>query len=260
MSSDPPGPAPTSTPLDERRRAGLHALYAYAATAALVAALVRIRWDIPLVGNLGSALVAVTFLYAPVAVAALRREDLVDYGFTLDRPGRGIRWGLTYVAIIAPIFALGYLAFYEVVCSPHWKELRELAPMQSCKAYLGLAHVHAPALTWKLAEFVAVQIVVVALPEELFFRGCLHELLERRFPPTRRILGGGVGVALLLSSAAFALVHLPKDGDPRALATFFPGMVFGWMRSSTRSIVGPVIAHASSNILVQILDLMVLSR
>jgi len=42
----------------------------------------------------------------------------------------------------------------------------------------------------------------------------------------------------------------PKDGDPRALATFFPGLLFGWMRSSTKSILAGTLTHASSNILV----------
>ena len=78
---------------------------------------------------------------------------------------------------------------------------------------------------------------MVALPEELFFRGFLLGLLEQRFPPKRRILGGGVGLALVISAATFALIHLPKDGDPRALATFFPGLLFGWMRSATGSIL-----------------------
>ena len=50
--------------------------------------------------------------------------------------------------------------------------------------------------SWKL--------VVVALPEELFFRGFLLGLLEKRFPPRRRLLGGGIGLALVLSSLAFA--------------------------------------------------------
>ena len=103
-----------------------------------------------------------------------------------------------------------------------------------------------------------VQLVVVALPEELFFRGFLLELLERKWPPKRRILGGGVGVALVVSAAAFALVHLPKDGDPRALATFFPGLLFGWMRSATGSILASTVTHGCSNILIRLLDLTVL--
>jgi membrane protease YdiL (CAAX protease family) len=240
------------------REAGRHALYAYVAVAILVAAMVRIDVDLPAVGHLGSALVAVTLLYAPVVVAWRRHEDLIDYGFRADPVARGVRYGVAYVLLVFPIFALGYFAFYEVVCGS--RDLRELAPPGVCKAYRGLAQLHAPRVDLELLQFVLVQAVVVALPEELFFRGCVHELLERRFPPTRRWLGGGVGLALILSSLAFALIHLPKDGDPRALATFFPGMVFGWMRSATGSILAPVIAHASSNVFVRLLDLMVLQR
>jgi uncharacterized protein len=241
-------------------RPGLHALIAYAVTAALVASLVRIDVDVAYVGHLGSALVAVTFLYAPVVVAWFRKEDLYDYGFRADPVGRGLAYGFGYVAVVFPIFVIGYFGFYELLCSPAGRELRELTPPGACKAYLGVKGMHLPELTWALAKFCAVQVVVVALPEELFFRGCLLELLERRFPPKRRWLGGGIGLALVLSSLAFAVIHLPKDGDPRALATFFPGMVFGWMRSATRSILGPVVAHASSNILIRVLDSMVLSR
>jgi hypothetical protein len=239
--------------------AGRHALYAYLVAAALVASLVRIDVDVPLVGHLGSALVAITLLYAPVVVAWRRKEDLFDYGFHPEPIKRGLAFGFGYVALIFPLFAFGYLAFYELACSPSapaW--LHQLAPIGACKSFHGLAGLHAPAITMDLAQFVAVQLVVVALPEELFFRGCLHGLLEKRFPPKRKLLGGGIGLALVLSSLMFALIHLPKNGDPRALATFFPGLVFGWMRSSTGSILGPVVAHASSNVLVRVLDLMVL--
>jgi len=241
-------------------RPGLHALVLYAVTAALVASLVRIDVTIAYIGHLGSALVAVTFLYAPVVVSWIRKEDLYDYGFRAEPIDRGLFYGFGYALVVFPIFALGYFAFYEVLCSPAGHALRDLTPHGACNAYRGLQDLHLPALGAKLWKFCAVQLIVVALPEELFFRGCLLELLERRFPPKRRWLGGGVGLALVLSSLAFAVIHLPKDGDPRALATFFPGMVFGWMRSATRSILGPVVAHASSNILIRMLDSMVLSR
>jgi membrane protease YdiL (CAAX protease family) len=167
-----------------------------------------------------------------------------------------LRLGLGAPLVIFPLFVGVYFLFYDVVCGSQL--LGDLAPRGACRGYDGLSSLQLPALGWDFAQFAVVQLVVVALPEELFFRGCLHELLERRFPPTRRILGGGVGLALLLSSLAFALIHLPKDGDPRALATFFPGMLFGWMRSATRSILAPTLTHAASNVLVRFLDLMVL--
>ena len=237
--------------------AGRDAAVAFAAVLVLVTALVRIDVDVPLVGHLGSALVAVTLLYAPVVVAWKRDEDLLDYGFHVDPLGRGLLTWIAFVAIVAPPFVLGYPRVYDLLCHSTWLREHRWVPPE-CAAFQG--HAGPLRLTWDLAEFCAVQLIVVALPEELFFRGMLLELLERRFPPRIRIAGGGVGLALVLSSAAFALIHLPRAGDPWALATFFPGMVFGWMRSSSRSILAPTLAHASSNILAHVLDAIYLVR
>ena len=243
-------------PRSDPHTAARDALIAFAVVAVLVTALVRIDVTLPAVGHLGSALVAVLFLYVPVLVAWRRREDLDDYGFHAAPVRRGVLLAAAVIALIFPVFAAGYLAFYEIACAGSW--LEHLVPRNMCGRYGGLAGIHAPALSWALLEFCAVQLVVVALPEELFFRGFLLGLLERRFPPRRRVLGGGIGLALVLSALAFAVIHLPKDGDPRALATFFPGLLFGWMRSATGSILAPTLVHAGSNILIRLLDLTVL--
>ncbi|MEO7095972.1 MAG: type II CAAX endopeptidase family protein [Polyangiales bacterium] len=243
-------------PVRDARVAGRDAMIAWAVVAVMVTGLVRINITLPAIGHLGSALVAVLFLYVPVYVAWRRKEDLVDYGFHARPVKRGIVTAAVAICAIFPIFALGYFAFYEIACNSEL--LSNLVPHGMCARYGGLAGLHAPTLTAKLAEFCAVQLVVVALPEELFFRGFLLGLLETRFPPKRRILGGGVGLALVISAGMFALIHLPKDGDPRALATFFPGLLFGWMRSSTGSIMASTLTHAGSNILIRFLDLMVL--
>jgi len=241
-------------PID--RRAGHDALVTYVIVAVLVAGLVRIDITLPAIGHLGSALVSVLFLYAPMLVLARRKEDLIDYGFRAEPIQRGLLTAALAIAIIFPIFAGGYFGFYEIAC--HSSLLAHLVPRGMCAHYGGLAGLHAPALTWSFGEFCLVQLLVVALPEELFFRGFLLGLLEKRFPPKRRLWGGGVGLALVLSSAAFALVHVPKDGDPRVLATFFPGLMFGWMRSRTQSILASTITHGASNILIRFLDLMVM--
>ena len=245
-------PGPRSDP----RTSGRDAIVAWLVVAVLVTGLVRIDVTLPAIGHLGSALVAVLFLYVPVYVAWRRKEDLVDYAFHASPVKQGLITAVAAVGVIFPIFTLGYFAFYEIACNG--SVLAHLVPRNMCSRYGGLAGLHLPELTWKLAEFCAVQLVVVALPEELFFRGFLLGLLEHRFPPKRRILGGGVGLALVLSALAFALIHLPKDGDPRALATFFPGLLFGWMRSATGSILASTLTHAASNILIRFLDLMVL--
>lgn len=237
-------------------KAGRDALITYAIVAALVTGLVRINVTLPWVGHLGSALVSVLFLYSPMIALARRGEDLIDYGFKADPIKKGLLTAAVAILVIFPVFALGYFAFYEVAC--HSSLLAHLVPRNMCAHYGGLAGLHAPAMTPSLGEFVLVQMLVVALPEELFFRGFLLGLLEKRFPPKHRFLGGGIGVALLLSSLAFALIHIPKDGDPRVLATFFPGLLFGWMRSATGSILASTLAHGSSNILIRLLDLSVM--
>lgn len=238
------------------RTAGRDALLTYALVAIAVAALVRIDITLPAVGHLGSALVSVLFLYVPMFVLGRRNEDLIDYGFRAEPVKRGLVTAATAIAIIFPIFVVGYFVFYEVACRSQL--LAHLVPRGMCAQYGGLRHLHAPELTWSLLEFCLVQLLVVALPEELFFRGFLLGLLEKRFPPKRRFLGGGVGWALVLSSLAFAIIHIPKDGDPRVLATFFPGLLFGWMRSATGSILAPTITHGASNILIRLLDLSVM--
>lgn len=254
--------APSSDPA---ARAGRDAAIAWLVVAGLVAGLVRIDITLPAIGHLGSALVAVLFLYAPVYVAWRRHEDLDDYGFRTAPLGRGLATFAIATAIIFPVFVVGYFAFYELACTS--PTLAHLVPRGMCARYGGLAALHWPPTSWLAPapdlvqplslEWCAVQLVVVALPEELFFRGFLLRLLEQRFPPKRRLLGGGVGLALVLSALAFALIHFPKAADPRALATFAPGLLFGWMRSATGSILASTMTHASANILIHALELAV---
>ena len=242
--------------MDHAREPLRVALIAYAIAAVAVAGLVRLDFEVQLIGHVGSAMVAVTLLYSPVAVAWWRKDELADYGFRAEPLTRGVIFAVVSLAVVVPLFLAAYLSFYELVCDVD--SLSKLAPPGMCTNFGGWDRLSAPVIDLDLGEFALVQLIVVALPEELFFRGCLLHLLEKAIPPKRRILGGGIGWALIISAAMFALIHLPKDGDPRALATFFPGLWFGWMRSATGSILAPTIAHASSNVLVRVIDQMVL--
>jgi membrane protease YdiL (CAAX protease family) len=247
---------------DPRRRAGRDALVAWLLVAVLAAVLVRIPLTLPLVGHLGSALISVMFLYTPIVFAHRRREDLDDYGFRMAPVARGLRYAGLGMAVIFPLFVCGFVAFYEVACESSL--LAHVVPPGTCLGFHGVTGIHLPNLVWSpmpeasFTKFCAMQWIVVALPEELFFRGFLLQLLEQRFPPKRRFLGGGIGWALVLSAAAFAIVHVPRQGDPRQLAVFFPGLLFGWMRSATGSIFASTVTHGASNILIRLLELSVL--
>ncbi len=100
---------------------------------------------------------------------------------------------------------------------------------------------------WWLWLF-AIQALMVALPEEWFYRGYLQHRLELG-RPKRRILGAELGTGWLLSSALFALGHLVLDPRPVRLLVFFPSLLFGWIRARTDSVVPGALFHAACNVL-----------
>ncbi len=229
------------------------ALLAFAASTTLVALLGLVARGVGFVSaNLG-AFVAIVFLYLTVFIAGRRGEDLVDYGFHTSPRLRSLVIAFTYIAVVFPIFMVGFVIFYDLACA-QGSSLAVLAPQGLCLGYDGWGGAHLPSLGLATLEMAFVQVVVVALPEELFFRGLIHELCERALPPKRRILGGGLGWALVISSALFALGHLAVTFDARRLSVFFPGLAFGWMRSATGSILAGTIAHAASNLFIHILQ------
>ncbi len=216
----------------------------------VVLGLVARSWSL-LFANL-AALVAIVFIYVPVVYSRKRGEDLVDYGFHFAPIRRGVLYFLGGTIVILPLFTAGFIFFYDLVCSASAPTaITSLAPPGFCKVWRGWGGANAPLIDFDLAKFFFTQIIVVALPEELFFRGFVHKLLEQKWKPKRRFLGGGLGVALIVSSALFAVVHMMVLVDPRRLAVFFPGLVFGWMRSATGSIFAGVMFHALCNTFIK---------
>jgi membrane protease YdiL (CAAX protease family) len=86
-------------------------------------------------------------------------------------------------------------------------------------------------------------VVLAPLAEEVIFRGVLLPGLARQMHP---------GTALWISAALFALFHVPSHG----LGAVFPGLlgvVFGWARLRTGSLLAPIMLHAANNLLVTVL-------
>ncbi len=105
-----------------------------------------------------------------------------------------------------------------------------------------------------LASFALSQIVVVGLPEEAFFRGYVQARLEALWPPSRSLLGAKISPPALLAQAAlFALVHLAVEPRLDKLATFFPGLLFGWLRARRGGVGASIALHALSNVLASLL-------
>ena len=105
----------------------------------------------------------------------------------------------------------------------------------------------APGLSWLLSWLFS-QLLVVALPEEMFFRGYVLGRLRACFPPTRRLLGVPFGRAHVLSAALFALIHLVLVPAPQRLLVFFPALLFAWLAERARGVFAPAMHHALANV------------
>lgn len=98
------------------------------------------------------------------------------------------------------------------------------------------------------------QLLDVALPEEVFFRGYLQTRLNHAFGRPLTAFGARWGLGLPLAAILFALCHL-VFGDVTQLKVFFFGVFAGWLRERTDSVVAPILYHAAGNILLEIMAL-----
>lgn len=105
----------------------------------------------------------------------------------------------------------------------------------------------APGFFW-LLPWLFSQLLVVALPEEIFFRGYVLGRLRTSFPARRRILGVPFGWAHVFSAALFALIHLVLVPAPQRLLVFFPGLLFAWLAERSRGVFAPAAHHALANV------------
>jgi uncharacterized protein len=185
--------------------------------------------------------VALTFFGATyVLVVRLSPELIANHGLALGGlfepeplslkrmlgdTARALGWALACAALCFPTFVIGYQLWWRPTHPFH--------------------------LTWpdNLFDEVATQIVAIALPEEMFYRGYLQSALQRRWPAQRLWFGGSLGLAVLVSSAIFALGHLVTIPHPARLSVFFPSLLFGWLRSRTHGVGAGVLFHAACNLL-----------
>ena len=228
-------------------------LIAFAAATAAIAALALVGTVVPLVRDNLHGLIALVF-YATPAIAAKRAGREMDYreaGLRGDPVRTNLALVAIAVAITVPAFVGGFFIYSGQGCAhPASGPARLMGGL--CGRWLGFGGGHLR-LPPQFAVLALSQLVVVAVPEELFFRGYLLERLEQVWPPTRRLLGAPVGAALVVSSALFALGHMIVIPNPQRLAVFFPALLFGWMRSRTGSIAPGAVYHALCNVLADVL-------
>ena len=170
-----------------------------------------------LLGRLDGTVVASLLLIIPLGLSSYRQEPLSWLGLTAPGALRGVAVATLLGIALFPLYAWAY--------GELWAPLPGDLP--AAGAILGI---------------LAVEVIAIALPEELFFRGYLQGELSQRLPPTS---------AIVVTAVLFSVSHLAVHISLFRLLTFFPGLVFGWLRHRYGSIAGAVWFHALCNTLAQ---------
>lgn len=225
-----------------RERPIRDSLLAFVTVTAAVSLLYRLR-GVPVIERNLAVIAAVLFLYLPAFVLWRRGRDLEAYGLRAAPLSRGLLAYAAALLLILPGFALGYWLYVTRYCpllAGYLAKLLGAAAMWHCPPRT-LA-----ALRWPPDLLMAAlsQLLVVALPEEFFFRGFVQGRLGEALSPLR---------ALVLTAVLFALGHYLVTFDPAALAVFFPGLLFGLLRQLTGSVLAGTLFHATCNLFMETL-------
>jgi membrane protease YdiL (CAAX protease family) len=169
------------------------------------------------------------WLVVPLVVITLAGRPYDEYGLTFRNRGSLLFHAIVSLAVFVPYVFGHYLWEY-------WNDGRafdfRLPP--------------------GLAREIVTQTLIVALPEEFFFRGYLQTQLDKVFDRPHTLLRARVGLGLPIAAAIFAICHVPFGG-PMRMIVFFPGLLYGWLRARTDTIVVPTLYHAASNVLMRVM-------
>jgi uncharacterized protein len=189
--------------------------------------------------------IALLFLGTAALYVWRKNDDVVTaHGLTLSglvtghtplwsavkRAAQALGWALGIAVILFVPFTIGFPLYWKL-------------PL----------HFSFAGLDKSLWSFALGQVFVVALPEEVFYRGYLQSTLDKAFTSRVRIFGAELSPAVLITSACFALGHFATIPDIGRLAVFFPSLVFGWLRARTKDVTAGIFFHALCNIYAEAL-------
>lgn len=168
---------------------------------------------------------ACLFLYVPLAVLHTGKRKPQDFGITLSGFWTSLRMTSVFSVLFLPPFFLLY-SLYRTV----W--------------FHGSLHLTIPP-DWTL--LLAYHLLCVALPEEVFYRGYMQSRLNMALPGRIRLFSASVGFGWFYTAFLFAFGHFLITHHVERWATLLPGLLFGWLRERTGSIVAPTLFHAICN-------------
>jgi membrane protease YdiL (CAAX protease family) len=162
---------------------------------------------------------------AGLALGGLVIPGRLDVREMLRAAGRALAWALGLTAAVAVPFFFLWRAWWH----PSLTYSLTIRPAELANEALG-------------------QLLVIALPEEAFYRGYLQSRLDDVWEPRWNVLGARVGPGLIAAAAIFAAGHLATVQIATRLAVFVPALFFGWLRARTGGIGAAVCFHAICNV------------
>ena len=99
---------------------------------------------------------------------------------------------------------------------------------------------------------ILVQVLLVALPEEFFYRGYLQGRLNKVYRRRYTLGPFHTSVPILITSVLFALGHFVIGFEVQRLAVFFPSLAFGWLRDRSGGLGASIVFHAACNLMVEL--------
>ncbi len=186
---------------------------------------------VPFIGRHQFTIAAAAQLYVPVFLIGRRGITKRSLGLTLSKWKEDLLLVFVLAVMVTVPYAIGH-HLYQTELFQHPFRFR---------------------LPKDLLTAVLTQVFVVALAEEIFFRGYLQERLTRIWPPAKKLFGVPFGWAILVTSLVFALGHVIGEYRIDRFGPFFPGLVFGMLRARTGTIVGSILFHAYCNVLGEVL-------
>lgn len=184
------------------------------------------------------AAVPLLFIYAPVLWCRVRGAD--SWGYRLSIPafrdaaawGAALRLAGASTLVVSIPFVVGY----------HLYQTRLFGAEVTDRLPEGVA------------VLVAYHVFFVAIPEEFFYRGYLQTRLNEVFARRWLVFGVPMGWGSVLACLLFAFGHSLVQFQWWHFATFFPGLLFAWMRERTGGVTAGALFHAVCNVGVSMLD------
>lgn len=171
-------------------------------------------------------LTGLVLIYVPLWVLWRRKERLDFFESSFHQLLKSLGWFLLLAAIVFPLIEVGNRFFQDFAFHRHYVGGN----------YRGMA---------QAALF---QFLLVAIPEEFFYRGFLQVQFNRIWGRPWRLFGAPVGKSLFFTSFLFALSHSLITFQWWHFAIFFPSLAFGWLRERTGAITAGSLFHALSNV------------